>query len=130
MQEIPQPAGVLLERGWQLEQGGAEPVTERIYRPKEVLQRAIFVSQATIVGYPAGSLEYETKIRRDLLRPAGQHLFGRDSIERVVHFYSGEPGGVKRQHFLWRQLRRVETALPLLVRPAAGAYQDVHDDNC
>src|SRR5215203_1156744 len=78
------------------------------------------------MGDPSRRLHHELKMFRNLLRPAGEHPFGGYSIEGIVYFDGREVPGVKLEHFFCRELRRVETALPLLVRPPTGAYEDFH----
>src|SRR5689334_1518837 len=127
-EEVGEPAQVLPERGWALEQGRAKAVPQDVDRAKEVVERAVFVGQPIDVRDPAGGFEHEAEPGGHLVGPLEQHVFPGDAVERVVDLDRREPAGVEAQHVVRRQVGGVEAALPFLVGPAAGPDVKLHGE--
>src|SRR5512136_555669 len=77
--------------------------------------------------YDLGRLKRENKIAGHLSCPGYEHALSGHVIEGIIDLYRLEASRIEPEHFLGRDLFRIEFAFPFLVRITACANMDLHD---
>src|SRR5690554_4904372 len=126
VEEVREAIDIDTELRRKLNQHGAELVTEHMHRVEEATGVVLAIREAFDVRDPAAQLDREAKVRRNLVSPPLEQRLLRKSVERVVDLDGRQPRRVIGEHVGRGESRRVEAALPLLVRESARAAVKVH----
>ena len=77
--------------------------------------------------YHLGSFKSEDKPVRDLFRPGPKHTLFGHAIKSIVDLYRVETSRIEVEHLFGRDLFRIESPFPFLVRISACADMDFHN---
>src|SRR6185503_10568963 len=123
-----QPLEILLHVRRQLKENRPHPVRHRGRVAQQKVERAGGVGfEPRVVGDAHARLDGERELLGHLRRPFTQHVLLRQAVERVVDLDRGIAARVVAEPRVIGQVGRIENALPLLERKAAGPGEEPHD---